>query len=311
MIKDLLQMEGQVLGIFMVKQQTKATSNNGSAYLSLTLQDSTGVLDAKMWQIEDIDIDLTTPGSLIRVDGLMTIYKGHPQLKILSVEGVHPSDVDISKYIPTAPKSLELMKKNLADYIDKIKDKEIHNLVKNLIDMNYESYTTYPAAVSVHHAYFGGLLYHSLSICEMAIGLQKHYPELSLDYLIAGSLLHDIGKTKELSSATAASYTSEGNLIGHVSLGAMMVNEEALKERITAEKREVLVHIILSHHGEPEFGSSKMPATREAFLIHMLDDLDAKMETLRVPYEATQEGDFTQKVTWIDNRLFYKPHKLD
>lgn len=311
MIKDILQMEGQVDGIFMVKSQTKATSNNGSAYLSLILQDCSGTVDAKMWQIEDIDIELTTPGSLIRVDGLMTIYKGHPQLKVMAVEGVHPMDVDLSKYIPTAPESSESMKEKLALFIDKIQDKELHDFVKKLIHQNYEAYTTYPAAVSVHHAYFGGLLYHSLSICQMAIQMKKHYPELSLDYLIAGSLLHDIGKTKELSSATAASYTSEGNLLGHISLGAMMVDELARKENLTLEKREVLVHIILSHHGEPEFGSAKLPATREAFVIHVLDDLDAKIEILKTPYEATKEGDFTQKVTWFDNRLFYKPHKLD
>ncbi|MCI1735383.1 MAG: HD domain-containing protein [Bacilli bacterium] len=311
MIKDLLENpDGPVNEIFMVKQQTKATSNNGSPYLSLTLQDASGTLEAKMWSIEDSDVTLSNAGSLIRVYGQMSVYKGHPQLKINSLDAVELSPEELAKYIPVAPVALDQLKKELADDIASIQDSQLKTLVETLIKANYEAYTTYPAAVTVHHAYLGGLLYHSLSICSMAKLVQAHYPTLSYDYLVAGSLLHDIGKTKELNGPRAVSYTEAGNLLGHITLGAMMVYEEGKKEGVDSERLDVLTHMILAHHGEPEYGSPKVPATAEAYVLHALDDLDAKMECLRGVYDTTEEGAFTAKIAWMENTAFYKPHKL-
>lgn len=145
----------------------------------------------------------------------------------------------------------------------------------------------------------------------MAIQVQKRYPVLSLDYLVSASLLHDIGKVKELSGFTVVNYTLQGNLIGHISLGAMMVYEEGRREKMDEEKLTVLVHMILAHHGEYEFGSPKKPMTREAYVLHVLDDLDAKMECLRTNMDATEDGDFTTRIPWMDNSVFYKPLPLD
>lgn len=311
MIKDILGTEGFVDGIFMVKQATEAVSNNGSHYLSLTLQDVSGTIDAKKWTIEPGDTQIAAAGSLIRVQGMASIYRGHPQLKINELDSVREEEVDMSKYIPVAPLPLKTMKETLKNYIDLIQDKELHDLTFNLIKENYDAYTTYPAAVTVHHAYMGGLLYHSLSICSSAIKIQEQYPNLSKDYLIAGSLLHDLGKTKELSSSKTPSYTIEGNLLGHITMGAMMVYEEGQKENVDKEKLDVLVHMILAHHGEYEFGSPKLPATAEAYVLHCLDDLDAKMECLNSCYSKTKEGDFTGKIMWMENANFYKPKKLN
>lgn len=310
MIKDFAGTEGPVYGIFMVKQATDAVSNSGAHYLSLTLQDTSGTIDAKKWQLEEGDLSLCTPGALIRINGMASIYRGHPQLKITEMEAVSPEDVDLSKYVPLAPVPIEEMKKTLNDYIELIDDKELHDLTKNIITARYKAYTTYPAAVTVHHAYVGGLLYHSLSICSMAIKTQEQYPELSLNYLVAGSLLHDIGKTEELSGATATTYTDQGNLLGHISLGAMIVYQEGVKEGVDPEKLAVLTHMILAHHGEMEFGSPKTPMTAEAYVLHSLDDLDAKMACLHNAYATTQEGNYTGRIVWIGNQTFYKPHKL-
>lgn len=311
MIKDLIENpEGPVNEIFMVKQQTKAVSNSGSPYLSLTLQDNSGTVDAKMWSIDDNDIDFTTAGQLIRVYGQMSVYKGHPQLKINSLDPVDLSEVELGKYIPVAPVEMKLMKSQLEQMLSLIKDDELHALVESLIRKNYDAYTTYPAAVTVHHAYLGGLLFHSLSIAKMAIDVAKNYPDVSLDYLLAGSLLHDIGKIKELSGSFAVTYTDQGNLLGHISLGTIMVYEEAKELQISEEKVTVLCHMLLSHHGEPDFGSPKIPMTKEAYILHVLDDLDAKLECLRTPLDGTQEGSFTNKNPWLGNVSFYKPHEL-
>ena len=311
MIKDYLNYEGPVLStVFMIKNLSRAVSANGNPYLSLTLQDVTGTLDAKKWSVDDADLDIAQPGKLIRVDGQILIYKGHPQLKINYMEGVNDNDVDLAKYVPVAPIELSTLKDQLQRYLEMISDQEIRKLTETLIQANFSSYTTYPAAISVHHAYISGLLYHSLCICKLALEVQKDYPFLIKDYLIAGSLLHDLGKTKELNSAIASNYTEEGNLLGHIHIGAMMVYEEGKKEHIDEEKLTVIIHMILAHHGKPEFGSAKVPLTAEAYVLHAIDDLDAKMETLKNFYKTTDEGDFTTKIPWMENASFFKPHRL-
>lgn len=312
MIKDLIESgECPVDSLFMVKQQTKAVSTNGSSYLSLTLQDNSGVLDGKMWAITESDVQITAPGSIVRIYGQMQNYKGHPQLRINEVDAVELNEVELEKFIPKAPCDLELLKKRVDEYINMIKDEQLKRITHTLIYNYYDSYTRYPAAVTVHHAYYGGLMYHSASICSMAIQVQKRYPVLSLDYLISASLLHDIGKVKELSGFTVVNYTLQGNLIGHISLGAMMVYEEGRKEKMDGEKLTVLIHMILAHHGEYEFGSPKKPMTREAYVLHVLDDLDAKMECLRNSFDSTEDGAFTNRIPWMDNSTFYKPFPLD
>ncbi len=312
MIKDYINYEGPVVStIFMVKSVSRAVSSTGNPYLSIVLQDVSGTIDGKKWQIDEADVAMAVPGKLVKIDGNILIYKGKSQLKINSMEPVDERDVDLSKYVQVAPISKDEMKKTLESYIDMIEDDEIKTLTKTLIKNSYETFTSYPAAVTVHHAYLGGLLYHSLSICELAIEVQKHYPYLIKDYLISGSLLHDIGKTRELSAPIAPSYTIEGNLLGHITIGAMMVYQEGKKEMINEEKLTVLTHLILSHHGCPEYGSSKTPMTPEAFVLHALDDLDAKMETLKNLFKNTESGEFTNKVPFMENSIFFKPDSLE
>jgi 3'-5' exoribonuclease len=310
MIKDILGREGNVNEIFMVKQVTEAVSNNGNHYLSMTLQDCTGTIEAKKWTIDPGDMEITTPGSLIKVEGIASIYRGHPQLKINEMDSISKDAIDMSKYVPVAPMPVKEMESRLNEYLSMIEDKELHDLTEDILTKYHEEYFSYPAAVTVHHAYRGGLLFHSLSICSMAIKVQEQYSYLNRDYLIAGSLLHDIGKVRELSSDNTPTYTAEGNLLGHISIGAMIVREEGMKSNMTTEKLNVLVHMILAHHGEYEFGSPKLPATAEAYVLHSLDDLDAKLECLRTAYEKTNEGDFTGKIIWMENSNFYKPKKF-
>lgn len=314
-IKDIITQEGPVLKeVFMVKQAISAASSNNSIYLALTLQDSSGTIEARKWNISQDEIDICTTGSLVRVTGMMQFYRDHPQLKINEIEPVDESvysQDEMQKFIPVAPVSIEKLKERLSEYIGMIEDKDLHDLTLKIITDNYDKYTTYPAAVTVHHAYMGGLLFHSLSICSMAIKVAERYQYLKKDYLIAGSILHDIGKTREFSGYKATAYTVEGNLIGHIVIGAMIVHEYGEKMNIPQEKLTVLTHMILSHHGKLEFGSPKVPMTSEAYILHLLDDMDSKTELLRTTYETTKEGDFTGKIPWLEGVNFYKPGDLN
>ncbi len=311
MIKDLQNFEGPIDMDFMVKQCTKATSNNGSAYLSLILQDNSGTLDGKMWQITDADIDIAQAGNIVRIIGIMGTYKGHPQLKINELYPVHEGDVDMSRFIPVAPVPIPELESRLEKAIESIKDKDLRLLTKTILAERHDRFVHYPAAVTVHHAYMGGLLYHSLSVLDLCLKAAENYPFLQKDYLIAGALLHDIGKTEELSGYKASSYTTAGNLLGHITMGAMIVDNAGKKLNTPQEKLSYLIHMILAHHGELEFGSPKVPATAEALILHCMDDVDAKMACLVNYLDQTEEGGFTVKIPWMQNALFFKGHKLD
>lgn len=306
MIKDIINHEGPIDGLFLVKQCTKATSNNGTSYLSLVLQDTSGVLDCKMWQITDADVEIAKPGSVIRALGIMGTYKGHPQLKINEIEPVDETDVDLSRFLPVAPRPIEEMARELDEKIASIQDKELRLLTQTIIDGRRESFLHYPAAVTVHHAYIGGLAYHSLSVLALCEQAAEQYPLLDRDLLVCSAILHDIGKTEELSGAKVSSYTVEGNLLGHIALGAMIVEEEGKKLPVSKEKRTLVIHMILSHHGELEFGSPKVPMIPEAIVLHHMDDVDAKLNCLKNYLDMTEEESFTTKIPWMGGAMFYK-----
>lgn len=312
MVKDLINYEGNVHEPFMVKSVTKGIASNGNQYFSFTLQDSSGSIDAKMFSnTESLTTDMFPSGTIIMVTGSVAPFRGHSQIKITDLDIVDEKQVDLSKYIPDSPIKKEILIERLNENINEIKDEEIKKLTQSIIKDNFDKYTTYPAAVTIHHAFYSGLLYHSLSICSMAKKVVEEYPFLSKDYLIAGSLLHDIGKIVEFSSAINPSYTVEGNLIGHINIGYSILQKKGIELKISEEKLNVLSHIILSHHGKPEFGSSKVPQIMEAYVIHILDDLDSKMNLLENTLQTTEENNFSAKILAFDNVSFYKPSKLE
>lgn len=306
MIKDIIDQEGPVQLTLLVKNVTRALSSSGVPYLSITFQDKSGIIDAKMWQISENDELLAVPGQVLLVDGVVSNYKGHPQIKVEEIEPVDLKNVNIEKLIPSSPIPIDELKKKVYEYIDLINDEEIKKLTLKVIKDREEDYFTYPAAAVIHHAFLGGLAYHSLNICSDAIKIANNYEFLNKDYLISGSLLHDVGKLIELSGYIATNYTLPGNLLGHLELGSMIVFNTGKELKVTSEKLYTLNHIIVSHHGKPEYGSIKFPMTPEAYVVHSLDDLDAKMEVLTNAFEQTQVGEFTKKIPWMDNVSFYK-----
>lgn len=305
-IKDLKKTSGPFKSCFMVKSCIGGVSNNSKPYLNIVLQDITGTIEAKKWDVVSGDEEILTPGNIVEIEGTVHQYRGVNQIKINSASSIDSSSVDLDDFIPSCPIEKELMLMQLDAMIDMIENENIKKITEHLIKNNYEKYTVYPAAAQVHHAFAGGILFHSISICNLAIKVAEQYPFLNRDYLIAGSLLHDLGKTIELSGCVATTYTDEGKLLGHISIGAMMIDEAAKELNIVGEEVLILKHIILSHHGNPEFGSPVQPKTCEAFVVHSLDDLDSKLNILETSLKDLKVGEYSSKNIYLDGRQFKK-----
>ncbi len=306
-VKDLKKQTGPFKTMLMVKSCTVGVStNNYKQYLNVVFQDVTGTIDAKKWEVQPGDEEILSPGKIVMVDGAVLVYRGVNQIKINSVTPVDNKDVDLENFIPSCPLEKEAMLNELDIYIEMIESDSIKRITKHLIKKNYDKYITYPAAAQVHHAFAGGILFHSISICKMALRISEQYSFLNKDYLIAGSLLHDLGKTVELSGYVATTYTDAGKLLGHINIGVDMIDEAAKELEIDDETVLILKHIVLSHHGQPEFGSPVQPKTAEAFVVHVLDDLDSKLNILSNALEGVDKGSFTSKIVFLDGRQFMK-----
>ncbi len=305
-IKNIKKNGGHFSGWLMVKSVETGVTNMSKQYLNITFQDVTGTLDARKWEVYPSDLAILIPGRVVDVEGDIFSYKGQMQMKVLTINDVDQQNVIMEDFTQSSPLPLDFMKAELAADIKKIKNDDVRRIVDYLVKSHYEQYTTYPAAMSFHHAYFGGLLFHSLSICRMAEKVADNYTFLNRDYLIAGSLLHDIGKTIELSGNVSTSYTNEGKLLGHINIGATLIDEAAEQLNIKGEVPLVLEHIILSHHGVPEFGSAVLPRIAEAYVVHELDDLDSRLNMLGDSLATIDGGEFSLKLPGFDGRTFYK-----
>jgi len=305
-IIDLKKNVGQFKSNLLVKSCVGGVANNSKPYLNIVFQDATGIMDGKKWEVLPEDEKILTPGLVVEVDGTVLSYRGNMQIKVNSVKSIDQKSINMTDFVHTCPIEHEALLNELDSYLNLIEDKDIKAITEHIIKNNYEKYTTHPAAVSVHHAFYGGILFHSLSMCRQALRISEQYSFLNRDYLISGCLLHDIGKTVELNGNIATSFTDEGKLLGHINIGAMIVDEAAKELNIIGEAPLILKHIILSHHGLPEYGSAVLPKTAEAFVIHALDELDSKLNILETALNEVEKGKYTSKIIYLDNRQFYK-----
>lgn len=308
-IKDIKKTGGRFKGPLLVKSSEEGVATNSKTYLSIVFQDLTGLLDAKKWEVVEGDLSTLVPGHVVLVEGDVFPYRGNMQMKVASVSKIDQNTIDLKDYITSSPLALEEMVQELERAIELIVNPEIKAITSELIHNNFERYTTYPAAMTYHHNYYGGILFHSISIVRLALKVADNYPFLSRDYLIAGALLHDLGKIVELSGNIGTSYTDEGKLLGHINIGASLIFETSRKLGIEGEVPLVLEHMVLSHHGKPEFGSPVAPRTAEAYVLHCLDDLDSHLNMLESVLNTVDEGEFSLKVVGMDNRQFYKVKK--
>ena len=301
-VKDIDE-DKRVQGLYLVKVKRVGTTKKGTSFLSLTLGDRTGEVEAKVWERADTLSSLFREGDVIEVEGQASSYRNQIQVTLSDLRVPEDSNREPDLFIESSAKDVKEMMRALRKILKGIENPFIKSLIeKFLSDRSFIStFKRAPAAKSFHHGYLGGLLEHTLSVCQMSQYVLEHYPELDRDILLAGAFLHDIGKTRELQFDRRIDYTDEGRLLGHVVLGVALVDEklEGLKD-FPEDISLRLKHLILSHHGEFEFGSPKRPKFLEAYALHMIDDLDAKINGLgRFMERDRKEGDWTDY-----NRLF-------
>lgn len=277
--------------IYLCKQVQSLVAKTGKSYLSIILQDKTGMLDAKVWDVTSGGIEDFEALDYIYVEGEVTVFQGTLQLKCRRIRKCREEEVDVSDYLPYTRYNIEDLYKKLLDYVAEVKEPYLKKLLESFFVEDAEFikiFKRHSAAKSVHHGFVGGLLEHTVSVTSLCKTFATQYKEtLNKDLLITAALCHDIGKTKELSDLPANDYTDDGNLLGHLVMGYEMVGERVAKiEGFPHALASMLRHCILAHHGEYEFGSPKKPAIAEAIALHFADNLDAKMETMRELFES-------------------------
>ncbi|MDE3195100.1 MAG: HD domain-containing protein [Acidobacteriota bacterium] len=284
--------------VFLVHSKEIRQKRTGEPYLSLLLSDRTGEMDAKMWDNVAEVMDTFDRDDFVKVKGILQLYNNRPQFTIHKLRLVQDHEVEFGDFFPCSLRDPEEMFTELRATIGGLTNPHIRLLLCAFLDDPEIAcrYKIAPAAKSIHHAFRSGLLEHVISLCGLAKLTASHYSTVDLNLLIAGVVLHDIGKIYELSYERGFSYTPEGQLIGHIAIGARMFYDKlrAFPE-FPPELRNLLEHMILSHHGQLEFGSPKVPIFPEALLLHYLDDMDSKMECMRalIAKEPQSEGYFT------------------
>lgn len=301
---------GQVEGFAVIKQCDKKTAKNGNTYLDMVLSDKDGEVFAKLWDYNEVSHGKYETDMFIKVRGVLLKYNGNDQLKIERIRPVIDSDgVNIADYVKSADYTGEDMLSMLTSLVNGFSDEELKKIVLTMLSENREKLLYFPAAYRLHHAMRGGLLVHTCSIVRLCEGVCRVYPFVNRELLICGAILHDIAKTVEFEvreSGLASGYTVEGNLIGHLVMGAMRIEKTADRLGISHEKSMLLQHMVLSHHGEPDFGAAVRPLFLEAELLSELDLMDARVYEIMSATENIQKGEFTNRLWALEDRKFYK-----
>ena len=271
-----------VEGIFLVKEMNRGETKAGKPYLALTVMDSSGEMGGRVWEDADRYLESCSPGAAIRVKAQAQSYRGVLQLKIDSLEQVKLSPEDMGGLIPVTTGDISSMAGEIVQLARSIEDDNLGNLVLAFFDDRkfFPLFKKAPAAKHMHHACLGGLLEHTLGVTRIAAGLADLYPAIDRSLLLAGALLHDIGKLVEFDYDTFPfDYSDRGRLVGHMVLGIEMIQEKISGlDGFPEETATRLKHLILAHHGRHEFGSPTLPMMMEAFILHFIDDLDAKID---------------------------------
>lgn len=308
MIKDLK--DGDLIkGNYIIKNATKGVTAGGLSYITMTLEDNSGFIEAKKWSVTEDDLDVFKAGNIVHLTGEILLYKDKLQCKVYDGDVVDKNNVNIEDLIVCSKLSEEEVKTKLNYFISSVKNENLHKIVFEIFKKFKKEFISYPAAVSNHHGYMRGLAEHTISMCEIGEFIAKHY-DLDHDLLISGCLLHDVGKCIELSGVLGTTYTKEGSLLGHLVIGENLVSSVCKEFNIEGEEVLLLEHLIISHHGKQEFGSPISPATKEALALNFIDDLDAKLKAVDKALDQVEEGEFSGKIFALDNKAFYKAKKV-
>lgn len=296
-------------GFWLIKTADKKVNVKGAAYLDLILCDKKGEISGKLWDYNELSHGIYQAGDLVKIRGTVTQFNGNDQLRIDRIRKVSESDgVNISDFVPTAEYSGEMMLGQIMNIIASVKDEELKHLTFALVKDREEKILFWPAAFKLHHAIRGGLLYHTLSILKLCEGVCSIYPAVDRDLLMCGAIVHDLCKIDEFEISPAGlvtGYSVKGELLGHLVMGAVKIEEKARQLGIDSEKAMLLQHMVISHHGEPDFGAAVRPMFLEAEILSELDKLDATINEITSATADLKEGEFSQRMWALDNRKLY------
>lgn len=310
-IKDFVEGD-KIQTSLLITQLTKGVTTSGAPYASFVLSDNTGVIDGKLWDIKEDQLDGIDAGKVVSVSAEVLKYRNALQLRLYSLNAMDASEFNAQDYVRSSHLSQMEMKAQIGKILSSMKDKIYHDICVAVVSEFEDRLYTSPAASKNHHEFAGGLATHIIAMCDLADALCKLYPQLNRDLLIGGVLLHDMGKTVELSGPILTEYTLEGKLIGHISIMESKVSEIAKSLGFgDSEQALLLRHLILSHHGQLEYGSPVRPMVMEAEILNYVDNIDARMNMFDKALENVNEGDWTPRLFALENRPFYKPKKSD
>ncbi|MBN1630637.1 MAG: HD domain-containing protein [Thermoleophilia bacterium] len=293
-----------VEGIYLLSAKETRNTKAGKPFYKLKVSDRTGTVDCTVWELAAMESDLK-PGDLVMVAARVSEYQGKPQLEASSVAIAPSGAAEATDFLPSTYRDVEELKGFLQFHIDSVRDRDYGALLHAFFSNPefYRAFTTAPAAKVYHHAYLGGLMEHTVAVVDLCDFVGQQYGRIDRDLLVTAALLHDAGKTRELAFETAIDFTDAGRFLGHVIQGVILVSEKAREvPSFPEEKLQQLLHCVVSHHGELEWGSPKRPKTIEALVLHHVDNLDAKVKGFLEIVEGSRDA------PWTDLRnLFRRP----
>lgn len=308
-LKDLA-VDEEFQAFLLIKNADVRLAKNGKKFIAFTFQDTSGTIDGKFWDASEEEINKFEAGKVVALQGKRELYNGNPQVKIIHLRLARADEPsEPTQYMERAPLKKEDMEEEINQTLFEIINPHWNRIVRFLLNKYQKEFFDYPAAKRNHHAFAGGLAYHTVSMLRLAKAIVKEYPELNPSLLYAGVILHDLGKVIELSGPMSTEYTLVGNLVGHL----VLVDEEITKACIALKFDEneedivVLRHMVLAHHGLLEYGSPVRPRIMEAEILHQIDNLDASMQMMLTSLRQTQPGNYSDRIFGMDNRSFYLP----
>ena len=295
---------------FLVRDKIIGMAKNGRPYMTLKLMDCSGEVEGRVWDRVDELSAQFNKDDFVHATGKASVYMGKMQLIIQNLHRIEESEVDLSDFLPVSSRPVAEMVAELTAIVEGLADPALRNLMQAFLsDEDFMAgYTRAPAAKAMHHVYLGGLLEHSLAVAALASDISQRYPDLNCDLLVVGALLHDVGKVAELRYQRSFEYTDAGKLLGHIMIGVELVEEKLRTLQDFPQELAIhLKHLLLSHHGQYEYGSPKRPKTMEAVILNFLDDLDSKINGVRthIDREPDSESSWT-KYHRLYDRYFFK-----
>lgn len=307
---DELRVGDNFTGFYLLRNIMMKTSKTGKPYMAASLADRTGAIDAKAWDYPG-PISPADEGKVVKVQGVMQEFRGMPQITMEKVRLAQPEEYDsiLDDLVPSAPINRDEAYARVEALVDSMADTDFQAVCRAFLSRHGAEFRRYPAAKTVHHGFVGGLLMHTVDMLDLADYLAKKYQGVvNRDLLLAGTLLHDMAKLKEFvvsQLGVVTEYSLSGQLLGHLVMGAEEVAEVCRTLAVPEEKSILLQHLLLSHHGQPEFGAAVVPQCAEAELLAAIDNIDSRMEIYRENLENTPEGQFSPRIFALERRIYH------